>query len=377
MSTSSLFFISLISFIIAWIVIYYVFRRLRMKKVTSYPFLLVIKTGIGMDIIKDKRKATFVSFLGWSFLAISIGLMVYFYYLIIRLFSVRYITGGASGLSGGIVPLIPGITISFDQLVYFLIAIGIAVIAHELSHALVARAEGIPIKDSGFLLFAFIPAAFVEPDESVMKSSSPKSRLKVYSAGVAANLLLGLLFLAIFVMIAPRLLNGIIITSIVNGSPAALAGLKPGMTIVSVNGTRILTLKHFMSYLVAAGAESKATSAKLLFAVKYHGLIQNVSVFKPKGAAHIGISVQQSFRLSWLVSIITALYLINIGFALINAAPLFIPLPGGVLQSDGGYIFLEVIGKLGKRAMNAGFVFEVFTLLIIISLLSFSPIRLP
>ncbi|MCE4608229.1 MAG: site-2 protease family protein, partial [Caldisphaeraceae archaeon] len=212
MSTSSLFFISLISFIIAWIVIYYVFRRLRMKKVTSYPFLLVIKTGIGMDIIKDKRKATFVSFLGWSFLAISIGLMVYFYYLIIRLFSVRYITGGASGLSGGIVPLIPGITISFDQLVYFLIAIGIAVIAHELSHALVARAEGIPIKDSGFLLFAFIPAAFVEPDESVMKSSSPKSRLKVYSAGVAANLLLGLLFLAIFVMIAPRLLNGIIIT---------------------------------------------------------------------------------------------------------------------------------------------------------------------
>ncbi|MEB2793162.1 MAG: hypothetical protein LRS41_03790, partial [Caldisphaeraceae archaeon] len=71
MSASSLFFTSLVSFIVAWIVIYYVFKRLRMKKVTSYPFLLIIKTGIGMDVIKDKRKATFVSFLGWSFLAIS------------------------------------------------------------------------------------------------------------------------------------------------------------------------------------------------------------------------------------------------------------------------------------------------------------------
>ncbi|MGC8567140.1 MAG: site-2 protease family protein [Caldisphaera sp.] len=367
----------LIGFLIFWGLLYFIVKLIKPKKVNIYPFLLIAKTGIKMDPISDKKKAYVISILGWISLFISIGLMGYFYYIVFDLFISRYIIQTSSSVSAGFVPLIPGVTIGLDQLTYFLLAIGIAVIVHELSHAIVARAEGIPIKDAGFFLLAFIPAAFVEPDENKIKSSSLRSRFKVYSAGVSVNLILGLIFLAIFLLITPKLFNGISIINVVSNSPASLAGIKPGMTVLSVNNTKFLSLQSFMTYLQGVGAESASTSVKLIFNVNYNGIVQNISIYKPIGVDHLGISVQQSFRLSWLISLISALYLINIGLALVNAAPLAIPLPGGNIQSDGGYIFVEALSKIGKKASMAGITFEVFTLLIILSLLTFSPIRLP
>lgn len=367
----------LIGFLIFWGLLYFIVKLIKPKKVNIYPFLLIAKTGIKMDPISDKKKAYVISILGWISLFISIGLMGYFYYIVFDLFISRYIIQTSSSVSAGFVPLIPGVTIGLDQLTYFLLAIGIAVIVHELSHAIVARAEGIPIKDAGFFLLAFIPAAFVEPDENKIKSSSLRSRFKVYSAGVSVNLILGLIFLAIFLLITPKLFNGISIINVVSNSPASLAGIKPGMTVLSVNNTKFLSLQSFMTYLQGVGAESASTSVKLIFNVNYNGIVQNISIYKPIGVDNLGISVQQSFRLSWLISLISALYLINIGLALVNAAPLAIPLPGGNIQSDGGYIFVEALSKIGKKASMAGITFEVFTLLIILSLLTFSPIRLP
>jgi len=368
--------IILISFIIFWGFLYLIGKIIKNKKITIYPFVLIAKTGIGMEPIKSKNRAKILSIFGYISLAISIGLMVYFYYIVISTFIARYFVPNSSQ-TAGFVPLIPGITISLDQLIYFLLAIGIAVVSHELFHALIARAEGIPIKDAGFFLLAFIPAAFVEPDDNKMKSAPFKSRLKVYSAGVTINLILGIIFLLLFVYIAPKLIDGVSLVSVLSNSPASLANLKPGMIIISVNGTSTLSLQSFMNILNKYGAESNLTTANLVLTVKYKGVIENITVFKPYGIPHLGISVVQAFKMSWLVSIVSALYLINLGLALVNAAPLAIPLPGGTIQSDGGYIFIESLSKIGKKGLQVGITFEVITLLMILSLLTISPIRLP
>ncbi|MFP3144173.1 MAG: site-2 protease family protein [Caldisphaera sp.] len=368
--------IVLISFIVFWGVLYLIGKIIKNKKIMIYPFVFIAKTGIGMEPIKSKNKAKIISIFGYLSLAISIGLMGYFYYIVVSTFISKYIVP-SSGQLAGFVPLIPGITISLDQLIYFLIAIGVAVLVHELFHALIARAEGIPIKDAGFLLLAFIPAAFVEPDDNKMKSAPLKSRLKVYSAGVTINLILGIIFLLLFIYITPKLIDGVSLISVVSNSPAYLANLKPGMVIMSVNGTSTLSLQTFMNVLNKYGAENNLTTANLVLTVKYNGIIENITVFKPYGVSHLGISVVQAFKMSWLVSIISALYLINLGLALVNAAPIAIPLPGGVIQSDGGYIFIESLSKIGKKGSQVGITFEVLTLLLILSLLTISPIRLP
>ncbi|AFZ70014.1 putative membrane-associated Zn-dependent protease [Caldisphaera lagunensis DSM 15908] len=366
----------LIAFIIFWGILYIIGKSFKSKKINIYPLVLIARTGISMEPIKDKKKAKVISIFGYISLAISIGLMAYFYYIVGSTFVAKYIAQSSSQVAG-FVPLIPGVTISIDQLIYFLIAIGIAVIVHELFHAIIARAEGIPVKDAGFFLLAFIPAAFVEPDDNKMKQAPLKSRLKVYSAGVTINLIMGLIFLLLFVYIAPKLFAGVDLVNILPNSPAYLANLKQGMTILSVNGTSTLSLQSFMNVLNKYGAESNNTAVNLLLTVKYNGVIQNISVFKPYGVPHLGISVVQSFRLSWLVSIISALYIINLGLALVNAAPIAIPLPGGMIQSDGGYIFIEAISKIGKKWAQAGITIEIITVLLILSLLTIYPIRLP
>ncbi len=368
--------ILLIVFIGFWFILYALGKIFKPKKISIYPLVLIARTGISMEPIQDRKKARAISIFGYISLAISIGLMAYFYYIVGSTFMAKYISPSSNQVAG-FVPLIPGVTISIDQLVYFLIAIGIAVIVHELFHAIIARAEGIPIKDAGFFLLAFIPAAFVEPDDNKMKQAPLKSRLKVYSAGVTINLILGIIFLLLFIYIAPKLFAGVSLVSVLPNSPAYMANLKQGMTILSVNGTSTLSLQSFINVLDKYGAESNNTAVNLLLTVKYNGIIQNITVFKPTGVPHLGISVIQSFKLAWLISIISALYIINLGLALVNAAPIAIPLPGGMIQSDGGYIFMETISKIGKKWAQAGIIIEIITILLILSLLTFYPIRLP
>ena len=52
---------------------------------------------------------------------------------------------------------------------YWIISIFVIAVVHEFSHGLIARANNIKVKSSGFaflaLLVPIIPAAFVEPDE--------------------------------------------------------------------------------------------------------------------------------------------------------------------------------------------------------------------
>ncbi len=102
------------------------------------------------------------------------------------------------------VPAIPGISIGFETLPYFFVAIAIAAALHELSHGVAARAENIDLKSTGLLFFLFFFGAFVEPDEKSLKKAKPRAKLRVYAAGAFTNVVLVLVLL---IFITPVFFN--------------------------------------------------------------------------------------------------------------------------------------------------------------------------
>lgn len=80
---------------------------------------------------------------------------------------------------------------------YFIIAVGIGGILHELSHGIFARLHKLKVKSTGFLFFGPIPGAFVEPDEEKMKKKKKIQQLSILGAGTFANLVIAIIIAAI------------------------------------------------------------------------------------------------------------------------------------------------------------------------------------
>ena len=373
MSSNLVFLASL--FVLAW-VIFYVYFRGREGKVRVYPFLLVVRMGVSGDPLEaSSRLRRIISLAGLASLTLTLVSMAVFYYFTITLLRARY-GGGGGEVAGGFIPLIPGVTIPLDDLAYILFALGIAALVHELAHALAARAEGIRVKDGGFALLAFIPAAFVEPDEDQFRKAPLLSRLKVYSAGVAVNIVVFGIAIALLSLAASYYSAGVAILGVEKGSPADMAGLEPGMVIVAVNGREVRSLEDLSRYFADAGVSDSSRSARVVLEVLDGGERVSIVVEKPEGRSTIGISVSNYYT-SRLIPFLISLYVLNLGLALVNAAPIAIPLPGNMVFSDGGHILVDVLERfMGSRGRLLGAAISVATLVIVVSLLSLTPLRI-
>ncbi len=166
-------------------------------------------------------------------------------------------------LAPGIQPVLPIAVkgVFYVPFAYWIISIFVIAAIHEFAHGVAARAHNIPVKSSGFaflgIILPVIPAAFVEPDEKKLIKRPMRQQLSVFAAGPLANILLA--FLVIFVFgfqfpgIAPETSskialvdlpsfadgltqwNGLTLTGVTPGSPAAAAGLIPGETITAID----------------------------------------------------------------------------------------------------------------------------------------------
>jgi len=140
-----------------------------------------------------------------------------------------------------------------------LAVLSVLVLAHELGHFITARASGVKVEEFGigspprllsvkrgetrYSLNAIPFGGFTkmagEEDPKVPRSLASKgigTRLVVLSAGSAMNLLLALLIFSIAFMIPRDVVVGqVVVEEVASGSPAAVAGIKPGDTILSVN----------------------------------------------------------------------------------------------------------------------------------------------
>jgi len=137
--------------------------------------------------------------------------------------------------------------------------LSVLVLAHELGHFITAKASGVKVEEFGIgfpprllsvkrgetryslnaIPFGGFNKLAGEEDPKVPRSLASKgigTRLVVLSAGSAMNLLLALLIFSIAFMIPRDVVIGqVVVEEVASSSPAAVAGIKPGDTILSVN----------------------------------------------------------------------------------------------------------------------------------------------
>ncbi len=148
-------------------------------------------------------------------------------------------------------------------IVAFLAVIAVLIIAHELGHFFTAKAAGVRVEEFGlgypprllglkrgpttYSLNAIPLGGFVkmagEEDPKVPDSLASKSigtRLLVLSAGSIMNALLPIILFSIAFMIPHDIVVGqVLVEEVAPGSPAEMAGIEAGDTIISTNGKEI------------------------------------------------------------------------------------------------------------------------------------------
>ena len=236
--------------------------------------------------------------------------------------------------------LVPGLNITGEDLVYFILAVAIGATLHEYLHAWAALKTGIPVKSYGFLLALIIPAAFVEIDEGVFAKAEKSVKVAVLSAGVAVNLLVALVSTGIIMLLVSP--TGFMINDVQFGTPASRAGLQRGDIVYEINGSEA-TLDVLRSYM------SRNESLTLKLSV-YRPGVGFIELFASKEPSErlLGVLVAPAPSKNLLgllnplvfisvVKAITWIYIVNYSLAFINTLPLFI--------TDGGRIVREVVGR--------------------------------
>ncbi|NJE25655.1 PDZ domain-containing protein [Thermococcus sp. MV5] len=324
-----------------WGILYIIGKNYREEK----------EEGLQIDFFvalwRTKRFVDFIDHVGTKFrkfwktystLAIGIGFigMAYVFY---TLFNLALQSLKTKTATPGVQLVIPGVTI---PLWYGLVGLIVVMFVHELSHGFVARAEGLPLKSVGLVLFFVIPGAFVEPDEEALNKASLLSRLRVYAAGSMGNIVAAFTALLLLSFVLTPIIQpaGVEISNLVPEGPAQNY-LQKGDVIISIDGQEIKAVEEFFDIM------NKTTAGQMIEV----GVLRNGNMLKfnislgshpdnPK-KGYLGVYPAQhitskigfdtiilpiSFSLYWI-------YILNLGIGLMNLFPI-IPLDGGKMLDD-------------------------------------------
>jgi len=146
----------------------------------------------------------------------------------------------------------------------------VGLVVHEGGHGLLCRVEDIEIDSMGLALFTALPVgAFVEPDEDSRRQADRGGQTRMFAAGVTNNFAITLVaFLLLFgpVVASIGVAPGVPVGDVVDGSPAAGAGIERGDVVTGIDGTPVgneteldRTLAATPNRTVAVGLENGET----------------------------------------------------------------------------------------------------------------------
>lgn len=158
--------------------------------------------------------------------------------------------------------LLPGIN-EFIPFIWGLVGLIVAVVVHEFAHAILGRVESIRVKSMGIVL-ALIPIGFFteldneqlfgikETGEKVKPTATRDERVRILTAGVTANFIVALITFTLFFglilgAIAP--LGNVMVTGVMTGSPADLAGIQQGAIITQLDEVEITGIHDVYSFM--------------------------------------------------------------------------------------------------------------------------------
>jgi membrane-associated protease RseP (regulator of RpoE activity) len=238
-----------LAYLAVWIIIavaWWAFRAAR-HGLTGLPIYMLYRTTRFNNLIE---RISAISPKAWRTIwnlgiVLGVGSMAYiFYTLITNLTNLLFRTEQAAAIQP-IIPL-PGLTVSFETFHYLVLALSLVVVSHELSHGIASLADKVPLKSAGLFYAHIVMGGFVEPDEEQLNQAKNETKLRIFAAGSATNIILGIfciILLANFpATIAPFyniVPSGVQIGSVPANLPAYSSGLKAGNTVTSINGTTV------------------------------------------------------------------------------------------------------------------------------------------
>ncbi len=370
--------------------------------------------------------AIFVGFLGMIVIAIALSFSAY-----------NLLTKPDAPAGAGLVLPIEAKGVFYVPFEYWIISIFVIAVFHEFAHGILGRKYKMKIKSSGFafvdislklvgilmiffsvlnkakgnlinlfasfnfhtsspdfwivigiiltiiplfkkIMLPIIPAAFVEPDEKEMVKRPAREQLSVFAAGPFANIVLGYIFLGIFLLVllavgSSMMEGGIIITETMEGLPAAQAGVSENELIISIDGKEIENIETFQGILDQK-SPGDTISLKTNVSTYQITLSENPN---DKNKAYLGVYVSGNNKIRpsfierygtltpriiyWVIGLIYWLHVLNLGIGLFNLAPMG-PLDGGRMLLVGLQQFMDKKKAL-KWWKNIGIFFLALVLI--------------
>jgi membrane-associated protease RseP (regulator of RpoE activity) len=370
-----------------WLVIFALNRRYNLKKrnIEVGPGILMWRTKRGLNFIDNTAKAHKSGWRTFGTAAVIVGFAFMVFMLVNLILNAAFIITRPAVASPGVRLVIPGLTI---PLLEGLIAILSVLLVHEFAHGFVLRAQGLPTKSVGAMVFVAIPGAFVEPDEKRLKKAPVMQRLRVYGAGSFANVLLALVCLSILlVAVVPR--PGVYVWETAENTPA-YGVLQPGMRLFSINNVPMNEWENFHNFMdnTHPGDNLTIVTNENTFTITltsseenenlgYLGLVLISAISRSDfinplftlAAISYGIMGYPLFHpycndsfLPWpIISLLTWIFLLNFAIGLFNMLPA-IPLDGGYILS--GIVEKRTSAKTARR-VALGFSFFVLALIVV------------
>jgi len=383
----------LFSFILQykWVFLFYlllvIFLVIQRKKLTFQSKIIVLyRMKFGLSLIEkiSTKFREWIILLGYIGIGVGyVGLFFISYILIKNLYDLIFVPQTVSGVS----LVLPGVNVPgmgvlpFD---HWLISIFVIALVHEFSHGIVARAHGIPVKNTGLVFLGPIIGAFVEPDEKKMVKETDTKQYSVMAAGPFSNIILALVALLLLNFIFAPLQNnmveptGFTFDAYYNESlPFAQAGIKPGTLITGVNGKTVTEFTPFSEELACLkpGDKIKVNTVEknysLILAVSpensqkpFLGITNIHNEVQPKSAYLSGWGKAGYVTVGWISTFLRWLFLLSLGIGLFNLLPLPIV--------DGGRMMQVSLWKIkGKENGNKwyGRISFLFLLILILTLI--------
>jgi membrane-associated protease RseP (regulator of RpoE activity) len=374
-----------------WAVFLLLYREWGLKR---YGFsleggMLLWRTGRGLRFIDRTARRHRRWWLRFGEVGVWVGILLMFFVLLNLLLSAYFIlrrpelsVGGASFVLPGV---IPGLTVY-----WWLISVAVVLLVHEFSHGFLLRAQGLPTKSMGLLLFVALPGAFVEPDERRLNASPLRKRLRVFAAGPFSNVLVGLLLLFLLVLLlSPR--PGVYVWGVRENGPSE--NLKLGTQLLSLNGHPLRTWEDYVREvenlkpgenvvletgegilpLTADNVDnrgnlgiwpvSSVSRSTLLHPLSVLGLMVNELFGRPVLPPYVLLhSYFYRPAVPWpLVDLLKWIFVLNLGIGMFNLLPL-VPLDGGYMFR--GLLELRMSRRRARQLSNSFSLFLLFILLV-------------
>jgi len=361
------------------------------KKIERHYIVIYRRTKRGIVLLDRiaKRAPRFWQYYGWAgvltgILSLIIGTAL-FAYTVFDMVSTQSVENGPSLILPGLgseATVQPGVT--FIPFEYWLLSIAVLMVAHEMSHGIVARACDFELNSVGWVILGIFPGAFVEPkgenmfpgeetdaDDSrgMWEQGEWTDRLRVLGAGSFANYIVAGVFFGAWMLLltATTSTSGVFYVAQPDYA-AAEAGMTNG-TLTEINDRRINSLADLQN--VSRDIQVNET----VRVWTSEGNFTMIADQHPeRDGGYIGIRVGQqenvvddSFdeyqgALQWMISLLYTVSVLNLLIGLFNMLP--------IKPLDGGLMLETIVQHYDDSKLHYVNSFSVFGLLLILSTLA-------